>query len=480
MKDAHLSEYLRIKSLVTEIPQEKGWLSARCEWARYQYKGKEKRYPFLYLDDLSAIPQLDDIAGIEFYQQRARLRTDSGDFVALTHPLEKSYEDYNQAYLGLGSPTIVQVENSGYHPIFIARNLAHNKTRLIEIAEACRDQEGIVIHPYMGSRDVWNLAQRLDQVITGKVRVLAPPPHLTDFVNNKVIFTELVKSILGDDSVIETRVANCEDEVLLHLRQMSQEYPRVAIKMGNYASAMGNQIFESADLRHLSPVEFDSLIKTKLWALNWNGFSSLCVVRWYDNVLSSPSAHLWIPPLEQGPPIVEGIFDQLLEGETKIFSGSKTALLPDKLRSDITQKTFRLGVFLQELGYVGRCSFDTIIHGPSFSAAKPKFVECNGRWGGTSLPMSLYKRIFGDTSSIGFLARDYMDSRLIGHGFNDLMKAFHGILFNNNSGTGHYILYNVGCLHNFGKFDVMVLGDSEDELKYRAFQEVPSLINKIM
>jgi hypothetical protein len=94
--------------------------------------------------------------------------------------------------------------------------------------------------------------------------------------------------------------------------------------------------------------------------------------------------------------------------------------------------------------------------------------------------MSLYKRIFGDTSSIGFLARDYMDSRLIGHGFNDLMKAFHGILFNNNSGTGHYILYNVGCLHNFGKFDVMVLGDSEDELKYRAFQEVPSLINKIM
>jgi len=69
----------------------------------------------------------------------------------------------------------------------------------------------------------------------------------------------------------------------------------------------------------------------------------------------------------------------LLESDTKVFAGSKPALLPEWLKSELIQKTALLDVFLQELGYVGRCSFDTIIHGRSLSDAKLKFVECNGR-----------------------------------------------------------------------------------------------------
>ena len=170
------------------------------------------------------------------------------------------------------------------------------------------------------------------------------------------------------------------------------------------------------------------LIKTKLWGLNWDGHSPLCIVRWYNDVLSSPSSHLWIPPRGQGNPVVEGIFEQLLDGEPKVFCGSRPALLPDRLRVELTKKSFLLGLFLQELGYVGRCSFDTIIHGPTQEKAELKFVECNGRWGGTSLPMTFYKRILGDQNCLNYLARDYVNEKLKGCNFQDLLTIFQGRL----------------------------------------------------
>jgi hypothetical protein len=137
-----------------------------------------------------------------------------------------------------------------------------------------------------------------------------------------------------------------------------------------------------------------------------------------------------------------------------------------------------LGIFLQELGYVGRCSFDTIMHGASLEGAQLKFVECNGRWGGTSLPMMLYRRLFGKNSRFSYLARDCSDKRLKGIDFQDLMRIFKDSLFNKQTGQGQYILYNVGCLKTFGKFDVMVLGESQEELNYRSLEEIPKLIAK--
>ncbi|MBI4713415.1 MAG: hypothetical protein HY762_08990, partial [Planctomycetes bacterium] len=205
--------------------------------------------------------------------------------------------------------------------------------------------------------------------------------------------------------------------------------------------------------------------------LNWDGRSPVCVSRWYTNVLSSPSSHLWIPPLGQGEPVVEGIFEQLLEGETKVFAGSRPARLTHELKNEITAKTQLLGVFLQELGYVGRCSFDLIICGDNAI----RFVECNGRWGGTSIPMSFYKRLFGKEAPLNYLARDVTDERLKGKSFRHLLQLFGDHLYNVHTDKGHYILYNVGCLSSWGKFDVMTLGNSDDELKYRV-SGIPSLI----
>jgi hypothetical protein len=47
----------------------------------------------------------------------------------------------------------------------------------------------------------------------------------------------------------------------------------------------------------------------------------------------------------------------------------------------------------QHLGYFGRCSFDAVISGRDYSNAVLHWIECNGRWGGVSIPMTLAHRL---------------------------------------------------------------------------------------
>ena len=70
--------------------------------------------------------------------------------------------------------------------------------------------------------------------------------------------------------------------------------------------------------------------------------------------------------------------------------------LPHTLQRRIGAAGLLLGRLFQLLNYVWRCSFDTILCGSNFSNATIKFTECNGRWGGTSTPMSFMNRLFGD------------------------------------------------------------------------------------
>ncbi|MBI5778649.1 MAG: hypothetical protein HZA49_04235 [Planctomycetes bacterium] len=470
------TEFRRVRSLARELMRAKGWDKAEREFAGFLLDNEEHHLPVLHIDDLSEIPHLDGIPGIEYYQQRARLRAGNGDLVALTHPMEESYEAYNQDYLGLGSPGVVTVDNYGYHPIFVTRNLTKDLSKLSQVAAMARAKGGIVIHPFMGSAGIWSLAKVLEQLKAGKVKVIAPLPYVTSYVNDKSEFAGLVESVLGSDNTMETRMAYNDEEVLLYLREMLNLYPTVAVKMRNYASAMGNLVFESSGLGQLSDEEFKRMVKGRLWTLNANGCYPVSIVRWYNDVISSPSSHLWMPPRGLGVPRLDGIFEQLLEDETKVFAGSRPAVFPERLKTELSVKTLMLGVFLQELGYVGRCSFDTILHGASLEDAQLKFVECNGRWGGTSLPMMLYRRLFGKNSRFSYLARDCSDKRLKGIDFQNLMRIFNDSLFNRQTGKGHYILYNVGCLKTFGKFDVMVLGESQEELNYRSSEEIPKLI----
>ena len=90
--------------------------------------------PSLHLDDLTAIPHMDAGLDVRFYQERARLRAGTGDFVATSAPVADGYESYCHEKLGLGSVQWL-------HP-----RPTRNPLR---IAEACwGDQE--IVRPGLG------------------------------------------------------------------------------------------------------------------------------------------------------------------------------------------------------------------------------------------------------------------------------------------------------------------------------------------
>jgi hypothetical protein len=56
----------------------------------------------------------------------------------------------------------------------------------------------------------------------------------------------------------------------------------------------------------------------------------------------------------------------------------------------------RLALLFQELGYVGRCSFDAVLAGSDLESAAVHWVDANGRWGGVSIAMMVANRLVGD------------------------------------------------------------------------------------
>ena len=74
----------------------------------------------LHLEDVSAIPFLDDIDGVEEYQHRARVRASSGDLYATVTTTDPDYETYCRDTLGIGEPDWVDLGRTK-HPLAVAR-----------------------------------------------------------------------------------------------------------------------------------------------------------------------------------------------------------------------------------------------------------------------------------------------------------------------------------------------------------------------
>ncbi len=186
----------------------------------------------------------------------------------------------------------------------------------------------------------------------------------------------------------------------------------------------------------------------------------------------SPSSQLWIPPPELGGPEVEGVYEQLLEGDNRIFLGSRPSTLPEPVNRRIVKASLAVAEGLQSLGYVGRCSFDFILLGDPAGEFRLKFTECNGRWGGTSTPMHLVDRVVNGPRP-PYRAQDFMHEDLVGLGFHELLDRLDGAIYDPVTGDGSYILYNVGPLATAGKFDVVAIGSTPAEAERLIEEDLP-------
>ncbi|MGB8331113.1 MAG: hypothetical protein WCE62_13400, partial [Polyangiales bacterium] len=197
--------------------------------------------PTLQLDDVSGIPFLADVTGVEEYQHRGRLRAGDQDVYVTVTPAADGYEHYCRETLHLGAPEHLLANPYG-PPIAVAKACTRGdaRTRLIEIA---RDAGGMTIHPYMGIEVVWELAAMLSADSRAPMRVLAPPPPVTWVANDKAMFDELVARVLGREALVETRISRDEISIANDLHVLAQRHQRVGLKRTRCASAMGNAVF---------------------------------------------------------------------------------------------------------------------------------------------------------------------------------------------------------------------------------------------
>ncbi|TNF29372.1 MAG: hypothetical protein EP329_15900 [Deltaproteobacteria bacterium] len=432
-----------------------------ARYAPFRFQAHDGR-PTLHLDDLSGIPFLDGVAGIEEYQHRARVRCGEGDvFASVTPPIE-GYEAYCRDVLGLGAPEFVQAEPVGA-PLYVAA-ACRAEPAFSALCDKARD--GLVLHPYMAMEALWELGAALHEATGAPISVLGPPPPVTWVANDKALFDELVHAVVGRDMLVDTARVSDSTALADALWTLAQRHDRVGLKRTRCASAMGNEVHESQALRHLGKVGVEALVDAFLHRTRWEGDEELLAVAWEDTELS-PSTQLWIPPAGQGSPRLDGIYEQILEGPEKVFLGSRPSQLGEALETRIADAALRVAAGLQALGYVGRCSFDHLVVGE-----RVLFTECNGRWGGTSTPMSLLDRLFDERPP--YRAQDVMHPSLKGRPFPEITAALGDDLWSPSNPRGRFVLYNTGPLRTAGKLDVISLADNQDEAERGMLEVLPA------
>ena len=423
--------------------------------------------PTLQLDDVSGIPFLVDVAGVEEYQHRGRLRAEDHDIYVTVTPEAAGYEPYCRDTLHMGAPEHLVADPIG-PPIAVARACTAGGTHT-RLVEAARDAGGLAVHPYMGIEDVWELAAMLSVDSRTQVRVISPPPPVTWIANDKALFDELVARVLGREALVETRISRDAAAIETDLRMMAQRHNRVGLKRTRCASAMGNAVFASRDV--YSDRDAAEMVQEFLCRTEWPDGEDVLTVAWLDTDLS-PSTQLWIPPLGSGEPHLDGIYEQILKGERKVFVGSRPSTLSDAVNQELATGALMVAAALQELGYVGRCSFDHLVTGDPNGEFQVVFTECNGRWGGTSTPMTLLDRLLHGPRP-AYRAQDVVFPGLIGASLTDLLELVGDLVFRAESGHGRFIFYNVGPMHGHGKFAVISIGEDQDDAERGVLEILP-------
>lgn len=423
--------------------------------------------PQVHLEDVTGIPFVAGVPGVEEYQHRARVRVREGDIFAAGSGPAEGYEAYCRD-LGLGTAQFLYAH--GENPMAVAAACQMEEPLEVLVRRAAQ-AGGLILHPYMSIESVWGLAEAISAKTAVSVKVMGPPPPTLWVANDKFYFSQVVKGALDASWIVETRSATTQAGLAATLYEMVRRHEWVGLKRTRCASAMGNKVFSARELGDQSIGALEEVVGAFLEATQWPEGEEVLVVEWRPTDVS-PSTQLWIPPVDEGPVRLDGVYEQILDGVERVFVGSRPSTLPEALNEALGAASVQVATVLQAMGYVGRCSFDFIVTGDVNGAFEARFTECNGRWGGTSTPMHLVDRLHG-SGSVGpkvrpaYIATDlYLPERLSGMSFEGLKARLGADLYDAATGTGRFVLYNVGPLKRNRKFDLVSLGESAEDARY--------------
>lgn len=419
----------------------------------------------LTLEDHSAIQLAREHGSDQSLGYRALLLARDGDFVALPGERNLDFEAYCSDVLGLGSiETLLPEFNNPLVPLALA--CAEDRQLVARVAAAAREHGGLTVLPYMATGGVWRLASTIAEESGVPVRVAGPSSNLARAANDKAWFASRAAELLGRDAVPPSCTVHGMASLVWHLQQLARTYPSIAIKLTHSAASLGNLIFDSAEIAGIPALDLSSQLAAWMAAKGWTQPFPVQVCAWESPLIGSPSAQLWIPAAADGDPVVEGVFDQIVSGPEARFAGAEPSRLPQVWQARIAEEAMQLGLFLQTLGWFGRCSFDAVLVDGPGDANAVHWVECNGRWGGVSIPMTLANRLVGDwrQSALLIVSRHVIGSR--GMAVSDFLAEFAAELFRAGQMDTGAILLSPGHLESGTGIDLLVLArDREDALE---------------
>lgn len=419
--------------------------------------------PTLHLDDFSEIPVIGKSENSRVLQQRARLRACDGDWVAQSRKIERGFSDYCEYHLGLGRVKWVYPAVADSNTRQIALECWQDRRLRHDLEQAVRHDGLRYIHPHVSTRNVWELAALLQGSTRMPISVVGPTPALANWANDKIEFTNAAQRLLGEEFVPRTDVAYNFAALAKTVKRLAIDHQKLGIKFPYGTGGAGNFLIDAKNVRGKSLIQIRNYLKEVLQNVRWPKNGRVLVDVWEVDVVASPSVQTWIPPKTCGEPVIEGLFIQSLSSDKGQFKGSCLAELPVNIEQQIVDQGYLLASLLQELGYVGRCSFDLILVGENTQDCRVEYIECNARWGGTSSPMTLINRLeLNEGQTYQIQQVDIADVWQME--FAELERELSSQLYNPLTGHGDLVLFNPARIENDSAIEVIAIGNSQQDV----------------
>ena len=400
------------------------------------------------------------------YTYRALLLAGEGDMLAVYGARNPAFEAYCRDVLRLGRvEALTPAPGEPPRPLSLA--CAEDAAFVERVARTARAAGGLNVVPYMATGGIWRLAGEIAQKAGVPVRVAGPPPKLARRVNDKLWFARRAAEVLGREAVPPSTAVYGMAALVGRVRRLGRRHDSVALKLTHASSSLGNLVLDTAEIAGLSPLALRERLGVLMRQVGWRQEFPLQVTAWEGPLVASPSAQLWIPLQGEGPPVVEGVFDQIVSGRAARFVGAVPSGLPIFWRRRIAFEAARLGTLFQHLGYFGRCSFDAVLVGRTDTRGRLHWVECNGRWGGVSIPMTLANRLTGDWAAGGFLVMIRRLEGLRAKSTADFLKRFADALYRPGVAPAGAVLLSPGPLDIGKGIDLLILGRDAADARER-------------
>ena len=408
--------------------------------------------PALFFEDHGEMP----LSSGASFGYRARLLAGDGDIVMIGSQRRPPFEAYCRDRLGIGDPSVVTVAGPSHLPL--ATRCAQDSALLAQISAVARRAGRLGLIPYLGSESAWALASAIAAESGVPVWVAAPAPRLAQRVNDKLWFSDRVTQVLGHRALPSTYYIFGPEALARRVALLAQHHERVCIKVPNGTGGKGNLVLDARQLSRMSITTLRQFLLERLHELGWRKSYPVLAGVWESLVIASPSVQLWIPHPAQGAPIVEGIFEQIIEDG--YFVGATPCSLPASECQRLAQEAVCLACLFQELGYFGRCSLDAVL----LSSGALKWIECNGRWGGVSIPMTLLNRLNGDWQNRSFVIVQQSGLQMPARGFAEVVDPLQDQLFRPGGRQKGVLFLTADWIEQGSGFHFAVLGDTQAEV----------------